>query len=174
MQALQEIINKEMNWDDMRLEFGKLLGMTGPVPSAVLKKAIDSEKYASYLISASNNPKYLELMFNMPADVQEDKSNLQVLAKAASSLLKWGKSGFGFAPEEVFEKRFSACVSCEYLREAPDKVVYKLAMSKQTDDRICSACGCVASRKARLRSESCPVRNEKDPSLNRWGEAIAK
>lgn len=167
-------MDKQVSWDTMRLEFGKLLGWPAPVPTAVLKKAISSEKYACYLVAARNNPQYLEVLFNVPPELKEDKSNLQLLTRAASSLLKWGASGFGFAADDVYEKRLNTCLSCEYLREAPDKAVYNVKMSKQTDERVCSACGCVASRKARLRSESCPVKHPEDASLNRWGEKFTK
>lgn len=172
MQVLQELIDKDVSWDSMRLEFGAYLGLPDPVPSAVLKKAINDEKYACYIASARNNPEFLQMLFNVPPEVKEDHTSLQLLGKAARSLINWGASGFGFAGETLYTTRLNACSSCEYLRAAPDKAIYNFKMSNDTDDRICSACGCVASRKARLASESCPVQSIKDPSLNRWGEAI--
>lgn len=172
MQVLQELMDNDISWDDMRQEFGAYLGLPDPVPSAVLRKAINDEKYACYVASARNNPGYLQMLFNVEPEIQEDRSNLQLLGKAAKSLLKWGASGFGYADEALYATRISACSSCEYLRDAPAKAVYNLKMSSDTDNRICSACGCVASRKARLATESCPVKSMKDATLNRWGEAF--
>ncbi|WP_346320182.1 hypothetical protein [Chitinophaga sp. YIM B06452] len=171
MTVLTQLQEKELSWDQMREEFGAYLGLETPVPSAVLKKAINDEKYACYLMAARNAPAYLQTLFNVPADLQEDRSNLQLLKKAAGSLLKWSASGFGYADEAVYAKRLSACQSCEYLRAAPDQAVYHLKKKKE-DMQVCSACGCVASRKARLRSESCPVADKTDASLNRWGEKM--
>lgn len=172
MTVLTELQEKELSWDEMRQEFGAYLGLPDPVPSAVLNKAINDEKYAIYLLSARNSPAYLQTLFNVPADVKEDRTNLQLIKKAAGSLLRWSASGFGYADEEVYEKRLSACHSCEYLRTVPDQGVYQFTKQKGGDPQVCSACGCVASRKARLRSESCPIADASDSSLNRWGEKM--
>lgn len=172
MEVLQKLTSNEMSWDEIRGAFGNYLGLPEAVPSAVLKKAIEDEKYASYIISVRNNPEYLKMLFDVEPNVKEDYSNLQLIGKAAKSLLRWGASGFGFVSDTVYAARLNVCRSCEYLREAPEKAVYNFKMSNDTDDRTCSACGCVASRKARLASESCPVKSKNDHSLNRWGEAM--
>ncbi|HEX7902461.1 MAG TPA: hypothetical protein VF487_01185 [Chitinophagaceae bacterium] len=172
MSDINEILKSDKSWDDMRSEFGSYLGLVHPVPSAVLHKAITDEKYACYLAAAKDRPDYLKLLFNVPENIKEDKTNLTLLINGAKSLLKWGASGFGLVTEEVYLARMKACEGCEYLRESPGKAVYKVKLSKETDMRICSACGCVASRKARLKSETCPVVHPENNLLNKWNESI--
>ena len=60
------------------------------------------------------------------------------------------------------------------LSPQPPKWVYRWTSSKRGDPRICGACGCTAARKARLASESCPMRDPANPGLTRWGEPIPR
>jgi hypothetical protein len=180
------------SWDDMRSEFGRFLGIEEPVPSEVLNHALENANYAAYLLSVRNQPKYLNILFKAPlnnkdtqagTDEQIDKvdkntthehSNRELLGKAAKALVNWGKSGFKTVDEATFEKRFSACQGCPFLQAAPDKLPYKIKLSKDSDMRVCGSCGCVAKRKAKLSSETCPEPLPENPELNRWHEKIQK
>ncbi|MEO7179143.1 MAG: hypothetical protein ABIW83_09885, partial [Allosphingosinicella sp.] len=106
-----------------------------------------------------------------PAEARE-QSTARLGAKAGLALYAWAKSGFAMLDQEAFEARFAACEGCDQLGPPPDKWMYKLTASKRGDPRVCGACGCVAARKARLASESCPLADPGDPALTRWGEPV--
>ena len=66
---------------------------------------------------------------------------------------------------------FGACRACPHLVDPPaDRLLYKLSTGSPVERKICDACGCVASRKARLPSEGCPKADPSDPARTRWGE----
>ena len=169
----------EMTWDQLRIEFGQYLGAGEAVPSPVLKRALEDLKFYQYLLLSRNEPAYLQALFNDPQNKTYDtakstsrKSNVELVFKAATALLKWSKSGFKPVEEAEFNRRFQACRNCEYLVAPPDQMVYKIKFSKDVDLRICSQCGCVASRKARLPDEQCPVPDPLNPMLNKWAQPV--
>lgn len=174
-------MEKEKSWDQVRKEFSEMLEMDGLVPENVLKRAIADEKFASYLISMKGKPNYLDMMFKDPKNkayddqpaAKQNLTNLGLVKKAAGAMLNWAKSGFKTVDAATFEKRFSTCKGCEHFAEAPDLAMYKVTIVKDLDSRICSLCGCVASRKAKLASENCPAQDAANPSLSKWQEPIA-
>lgn len=179
MNELMEDLKNAGSWGEMLEQFQVFLGSEKPVPPAVLRRALADDMFAHYLIVCRNHQPHLTSLFNDPRnrtyerpDDIEEKSSILLAAKAAKAFMKWGKAGFSQVDEETFEQRFSACESCEYLVQPPKKLIYKLVASKRSDQRVCSACGCVASRKARLSTESCPVAGRDNPSLNRWGQPM--
>ncbi|HUZ23528.1 MAG TPA: hypothetical protein VMV07_07170 [Streptosporangiaceae bacterium] len=146
--------------------------------------------FAFHLMNCRGNPELLDVLFSDPRNRQyeDDRdeppvpdepavagntpSSLALAWKAGQAAARWGAAGFSRVAPEVFEARFGACQRCEYLVEPPSRVVYKVKLRRESDPRVCAACGCVASRKAALPTESCPVPGGTDPSLNRWGEPM--
>lgn len=178
MQTRLDELKDSRSWEELLREFSNFLELDGPMPEAVLHRALEDEKFAAYLVSMRGRPDYLQMMFNDPQNKQyetrtsERRSNVKMLKKATGALLKWGKAGFKKVDDETFNRRFAACQACEHFVDAPDQLLYKVRMVKDVDTRICDECGCVASRKARLPTETCPARDRGNGGLSRWGEPM--
>lgn len=156
------------SWHDMRREFGLFLGLEAPIPGSVLRRAREDDRFAAWLIMSRNKTDLLGVLiddsrnihFSKPEDL-EQVSPLALAGKAGKALLKWGRGGFQSVPAETLRERIDTCETCPWLVEAPDFSVYKVKFSDKADHRVCSACGCMMSRKAQLATENCPV--------GRWG-----
>jgi hypothetical protein len=167
-------------WDAMCLRVGRVLGMSEPVPSHAMQRMIADGTFAHDVLSSRNVPAFLEALFDDPASrayggsaQTVHRSNAELLAKAAGALLTWGKTGFSQVNAATYERRFGACRACPHLVDPPaDRLLYKLSTGSPVERKICDACGCVASRKARLPSEGCPQADPSDPSRTRWGEPL--
>jgi len=179
--------------EELCATLGSALGLERPVPVAVMRRALVDRTFAFHLINSRGNAELLGVLFADPRNrryEEEDdepppsaegravpantQSSVALALKAGQAAVRWGAAGFRKVPPEVFETRFGACRRCEYLVEPADRVIYKVRLRKESDPRVCSACGCVAARKAALPTESCPVPHSDDPSLNRWGEPIER
>lgn len=101
-----------------------------------------------------------------------ERSNAQLLKKAARSLLVWSGAGAKMVSDEVYETRLSACNQCPHYIEPPEKLVYKASslLSKKSSNKVCNLCGCVGTNKAKLATESCPDVDPDRPGYTRWGE----
>jgi hypothetical protein len=181
-------LKQSQSWEEVRLEFGKYLGLEEAAPAGVTRRAMEDRMFAHYLVVCREHPSYLEKLLKDPKNKKyEDtaagagvpvvpaaveRSNLELVAKASKSLLKWAKAGFERVDQVEYDKRFEACKNCLFLAAAPDKIVYKFKLKNETDMRVCNACGCVASRKARLATEACPKADPANPGFNRWGQPM--
>ncbi|NEQ34883.1 MAG: hypothetical protein F6K40_00580 [Okeania sp. SIO3I5] len=181
--ALHYLEEEVSSWDEMCSVLGEYLGLERPISKAVLRRARQDDRFAGHLFTCRYHADLLKVLladprnekYQLAEDVKhQQKSNLELIGKASAALLKWGKAGFARVDEATFESRFNICQACEYLIEPPDKLVYKITLSQKSDLRVCSACGCVAARKARLPTETCPVADPSNPSLNRWGDPISE
>ncbi|HEY6391849.1 MAG TPA: hypothetical protein VIX89_11260, partial [Bryobacteraceae bacterium] len=162
MTELLEQLKQATTWQEMQSSLGQYLGMDGPAPLAVVRRTQQDEQFRHYLITCRNQPQMLRFLLADPRNdnfklaVETEHSTPELVAKLGKTLFAWGKAGLTRVSEEVFERRFSACRECDRLMDPPDKTVYRL-VTMSGDQRICGACGCMASRKARLPHESCPV-----------------
>jgi hypothetical protein len=163
MQELLKIDGTE-SWEDLCTRLGKTLGLDQPVSSSVMRRVMDDPLYAHDLLSCRNTPGFLKVLLHDPRNeaykppVQiAEKTTLQLLSKASSALFKWGKAGFSTVDEETYQRRFNTCLQCVHLVEPPDKLLYRLMTSGKPNEKICNLCGCVAAKKARLPTESCPA-----------------
>ena len=55
------------SWTDQCAELGRMLGLAGPVPDAVLRRALADQRFAYHLLSCSGRPEMLERFFRAPA-----------------------------------------------------------------------------------------------------------
>lgn len=173
---------------ERRAELGEFLGLSRSAPPGVLERAWGNETYAFHLVMSRNNPHTLARLLGphegagaaapaavasaavAPAPVPPQHSTAALLRKAGGALTRWAASGFATVTDEEFERRFRACEACENLVAAPTTAVYRLALVRASDSRVCAACGCAAARKARLATEHCPSASPSDATMNRWGE----
>lgn len=164
----------------MQVQLGVLLGLEQAVPVEVLERAHADDHYATYLLRSRGHPELLTMLLSMATANQQmsqpaphvELSNTDLLRKVGSATLKWAASGFKHVEPEVLERRNSACRACSYLQAAPDRFLYKVTLSARSDQRVCGACGCTASRKAGLPDESCPMEDPERPGFTRWHEPI--
>jgi hypothetical protein len=180
-----------LEWEQARAAAAEYVGLPGPLPAPALRRAMVEDTYCFVLLAfRGNQPRLRELVehpgnrpYELPGDcapgavtvgtATANRSTAGLAVEAGKALSRWAAAGFRTVDPETYERRTAACAACPELTEPPVTWVYKVAMAKADDDRVCGACGCVAFRKARLVSERCPRRDPADPGLTRWGEPFA-
>ncbi|HTD21424.1 MAG TPA: hypothetical protein VK738_02150 [Terriglobales bacterium] len=156
-------------------ELGRILGLDGPVRKEVLKAAIEDSAYANNLLVCRGNQEFLKVLLSKPQARQpSENSGMELIRKGAEALLRWGCTGFSVVSDEIFRERLSACVECPHLSSPREgnRLLYMIAGAASKDRAVCSRCGCVVARKARLTSESCPEPHPSVPGLSRWNEPM--
>lgn len=182
---LEEKLNG-LEWEQARVVAAEYVGLPDPLPAPALRRAMVEDRYQLVLLAFRGNlPRLQELIdhpdnraYELPGDsapaaATASRSTAGLVIEAGKALNRWAASGFRTVDPETYERRTAACAGCPELTEPPVKWVYKVAMAKPSDDRVCGACGCVASRKARLVTEHCPRRDPARPEQSRWGEPYA-
>ncbi len=177
MSKLLDELSRADSWEEVRAQFGELLNLDGPAPSAVVRRALEDDLFTHYLIVTRDDPKLLRVLLEDPRNQEyeqpvpeEESSAADLLTRAAGALIRWGKAGFVQVDPATLERRWGACQTCPNLVAPPDRVLYRMVQVTRGDHRICVRCGCVASRKAKLPTERCPERDPDKPSLSRWGD----
>lgn len=171
----------------MRLQLAGMLGLDEPVVAEVLERARSDDRYAGYLLRSRGHPELLDMLLaaasgpaagrsppSADAPPSAELSNAELLKKAGGAVLKWASGGFQRLDPTILERRLAACAACPHLREPPDRLLYKVALSPRSDQRVCGACGCTASRKASLPGEACPVEDPDRPGRTRWREPLRR
>jgi hypothetical protein len=157
------------------MDFALTLGLERPVSAQVLEAALRDETYARHLLTSRRNPTMLTYLLAHPpkprasAAAPPKFSDVELVKRAATALLRWGKVGFTVVGKETLERRRAACMSCPNLTAAPGKLIYKLTLADESD-MICGLCGCGVRKKMKLSSESCPAPHSELPGMSRWGE----
>lgn len=183
-------------------KLGAYLGLDGPVSKDVFISAAEDPTYANNLFLSRVHPPFLRHVLNQPTKqwtdrpaVRNDKnktaterSNGELLGRAARSFLKWTQGGFRKVDGATYQRRLAACQSCPHHIEPPDKIIYAVAgvlqrnLSQQqcnqnerqdnqaVQQRICDLCGCLTASKARFEHEFCPADHPDQPGLTRWNE----
>jgi hypothetical protein len=202
MIAELQTLSESGSWEVMRIGLARFLGVAGPVPDQVLRRAIADDHFAHYLIVCRGEPTTLEMLLRDPkneaysvtggagvgmasgaateqalrpavvAAPRAPASSIGLVAKAAGSFARWAAAGFTQVDRAEFDRRYGICLACSHLTTPPDLAAYRLAPDVGDDRRICDACGCFATAKARRTNERCPVADPARPGLNRWGQAI--
>jgi hypothetical protein len=183
--------------DDLNERWTSILGPMPPgferIPDEVLLRTGEDERFARYLVESRRNPSLLALLFADPKNqtfrsepaaaarpepmpdpsgprlsgVKRDSSAAAV-ARAATSLAKWGATAFESVEHGEAERRLVVCRACPHVESidaAP--AITRLTTSEVA---ICGLCGCPLGRKARMASEQCPDADPHQPGLNRWGQ----
>lgn len=166
------------SWSDLCQRFGELMNLGGPAPLPVVRRAMQDDLFAHYLVVTRNSPQMQQMLlqdpknkaYETPVDAPKHSSPALV-ARAAKAMVKWGKAGFERVDQGTYAQRTEACQRCPYLVDPPDLTAYKM-LKLAGDRRVCAKCGCVASRKAQVPTERCPVADPKNPGLNRWGQPM--
>jgi hypothetical protein len=173
---------------EMLARLAEVLGLETPVPMAVLLRAIEDPGFATDLITCRNSPHFLAALFDdkrtlaYAPETQTEAAPLSALAlssKAAGAFTRWGKAGFSTVDAETLERRESACLACPNLKE-PESLLQKMVPVAKTSDTlgarlgrsVCGLCGCVATKKIRLPTESCPGAHPTLTNLSRWREPM--
>ena len=166
----------------LRTRLGEMLNLEEPVSEAVARLAIEDPLYAHHLMVSRDNLDFLLALLSRPeqgragGEAPGALTTNALLARAAKALWRWSKAGFTKLDDATYRARLDACLACPHLVEPPDRLVYRVAATAGAgmDGRVCGKCGCLAARKARLPSESCPDRQPGNPHVTRWGEPIAR
>lgn len=178
-------INNSESFEEQCRKFGELLNLGKPVTPQVLISAIHDDNYARDLIANKRSPFYLNKLLKNPPDVESKHkpehhhSSKELVANAASALIKWSKSGFMKVDADILEIRENACLSCPNMVD-PDMLIQKLIPSKnisnkpgeRTGRHVCDLCGCHIGKKIQLVSESCPDRHPDKEGFTRWNEPV--
>lgn len=154
-------------------ELGRVLGLEAPVSREVLQAAVADSGYASNLLVARGQPRFLNVLLARPPRPQLAMPSLRDLAvSAAASLSRWACTGFSTVSEECYAARLNACAACPNLSAPPEQRqwLYTLAGASPGQRAVCSKCGCVVTTKARLTHETCPDPDPANRSVNRWNE----
>ncbi|SDM01855.1 hypothetical protein [Nonomuraea jiangxiensis] len=175
-----------LEWEQARVAAAEYVGLPGPLPAPALRRAMVEDRYCLVLLAFRGNlPRLKELVTHpdnrayelpedsAPAATTANRSTAGLVIEAGKALNRWAGAGFRTVDQETYERRTAACAGCPELIEPPVRWVYKVALATAGDDRVCGACGCVASRKARLATERCPRRDPARPELSRWDEPFA-
>lgn len=167
------------SWNAMRRALGEMLGLGNPVSSAVLARARVDDRFASHLLISRFDRDLLDLFLSDRKnkqyelyEVPEERSNLQLVKKATKAFIEWGKAGFDVVTKEEYYRRLSVCNSCEFIKDPPSQLAYKVKLKSESDQRICGACGCSVSRKAWLSTETCSVKDPSNEGFNLWNEPV--
>ncbi len=175
--ALPAFENVE-SWEDLCRRFGDLLDLGEPAPLAVVRRAMQDDQFAQYLMMTRSSPRLLKTLLQDPRNKQYEGPPEEIrhttpalAASAAKAMLKWSTSGFARVDQETLDTRLSACQRCEYLIDPPPLAAYRM-LKLAGDRRVCAKCGCVASRKAQVATERCPERDPSNPAQNRWGQPL--
>ncbi len=163
------------------------LKLDKPVNRDVFISVVEDTTYAGNIMMTRNTPTFLNYLLENPSrlwteaetDVHDtakviERSNVELLRKAAQSLLVWSGSGAQVVDDETYKRRLAACETCPHYIEPPKKLIYKAVslLSKGKSRKICNLCGCVSINKAKLATESCSDSHTDLPGYTRWGEQI--
>jgi len=102
-----------------------------------------------------------------------DLSSTEIIGNGVAAFWNWAKAGFGLVGPEQYEARLSVCLKCDHYADAPDKQIYKLVGKlSENNKKICTVCGCVAEKKARVITGACPAPHPEKEGLTKWEEPI--
>jgi hypothetical protein len=143
------------------------------IPDWLVELAEKNDEVRRRLLIAHRHPEFLERLisrYQSSCTKTTTSSNfLKLGAKAAAAYAKWAANGFVRTPQDLYQKRISACNTCPELSKAPSSGAWVFLMK---DETICGKCGCPISRKAAMVTEKCPLPSQDSSSISRWGDSI--
>jgi hypothetical protein len=174
-------LDEDSGFEEQRLEFGKILGLNGPVSRKVLFAALEDDTYVHNLMVCRRNLKFMNYLLDNPPEnaIEMNQTDARWVDRSAKALINWGKTGFSVVDDDTLKLREDACLICPHLidpgkRPERDFPVRKTSdgLGKRTAEKICEICGCNAGSKMRRSSASCPSKHPVREGINRWGEVI--
>ncbi|MFI1577587.1 hypothetical protein [Embleya sp. NPDC020630] len=153
-----------------RTELGRILGLDAPVSEQVFRAAVTDDGYARNILTCRRDSELLDLVLARPPAPAEPLSPATLVARGATALARWARTGFTVVSDDVFDARMRACAACPHLATQRGNSLQRLTATGLTDKSTCTLCGCVAARKARLPSEQCPGVDPERPDHTRWGD----
>lgn len=169
-ETLLDELSRIERWDDVRARLGEMANLGGPAPAAVTRRVLEDKTFAFYLLFTRDAPSLQRRLLEDPRNAayeraEQEISTAALVGSAVKAFARWGGSGFRRLDPAAFAQRWETCLACPKLVEAPDRVIYSGLTILTGDRRVCSACGCVAEKKAQIPTESCP--------LGKWPEPVA-
>lgn len=181
---------KASSFEEAQQILGEMINLEQPASESVTRRALADHHYAFYLICTKDIPELQEKLLQdprneefeandllklekrtVPGDAETKLDNIQLVRKAAKSFTVWGKAGFKLALQGIIEKRLAVCEKCEFFTDPPKTIIYQgLKVITGKDEKICSECGCLVSKKVMLPNEQCPKQDPSQPGLSLWGE----
>jgi len=149
-------------WDEVRARLGELANLGGPAPAAVTRRALEDKAFAFYLLFARESPTLQRTLLDDPRNAAYERAaqeapSAALVGTAVKAFARWGASGFKRLDQAAYDARWQTCLDCPSLVEAPDRLIYNGLTIISGDSRVCSACGCVAAKKAAIPTERCPL-----------------
>ena len=175
------------SFGEARAALGEMIGLGKPAPANVTARVINDVKYARLVAGVGHLPDWRDKILADPLNAQfdapefaadgADQTSIPVarhlVGKFAASIVSWGAGGFKLANADLMAQRRSACGSCVFNSETPDRGLYKLARAVARDDKsMCTSCGCLIAKKTALLTEQCPEPSPENPLQTRWGDPM--
>ncbi|MEP6620925.1 MAG: hypothetical protein ABJE47_16490 [bacterium] len=159
--------------EDACREFGEFLGVGDAVSPTVLRAALADPVYARKLVGSRGAPDAVRYLLARPPAVRDGASQVSdanLARHAAKALARWVFAGMKRVDEATYARRTTACQSCEFFKASGDSALYALVGGAR--EGVCGQCGCVATSKASMPTESCPSMDPARPGFTRWGELM--
>jgi hypothetical protein len=157
-----EKLKQIQHWDEIRARLGELANLGGPAPASVTRRALEDKPYGFYLLFARESPTLKRALLEDPRNAAyeraaEETPSASLVGTAVKAFARWGASGFKRLDPTAYDARWQTCLACPNLAKAPDRLIYNGLTILTGDNRVCSACGCVAAKKAAIPTERCPL-----------------
>ncbi|MBA9001939.1 hypothetical protein [Thermomonospora cellulosilytica] len=128
------------------------------ITDALLERIARDPAVLHHIQACRHDPQMLDLLLTAkpaPATARPGFSTTALLARAGKAVTRWAASGFAQVPDDVFQQRRRACLSCEHLGPPPSGLPQWIARTTEEHSH-CGLCGCYTIHKARLPTETCP------------------
>lgn len=131
------------------------------VTDVLLSKIAKDPVFLYHLDVCKSDPELLHGLLKNIEPVKRitipEPTTVELIGRAGAALARWAASNFSRVGTQEYQKRISACQSCEHFSvPSTNKLFYKMAGTSPEKKSICELCGCIVQRKAWLKTEDCP------------------
>ncbi len=95
-----------------------------------------------------------------------------IIKKLSGAVWGWAKTGFATVDDATQQQRLATCKRCPYFSNVPSSLWYRALTINNPNEKVCSLCGCIISKKILPVSESCPAPHPTRAGMTRWQEPI--
>src|SRR5580704_11571647 len=134
-----DTLNGEESEEELAERLVAYLELTGPAPTAVLRRALIDPGFMSRLATSRHSPELLEVLFKdprnhafeTPGDGSQqtpatNHSNAALIRSGARAALRFAASGLETVDPETLDARLAACRACPALVEPPRRLLYSV------------------------------------------------